>query len=174
VKEWIATPGSAAPQFRDARLPERFWSKVSVQPNECWLWTGAPDKDGYGSFSRNGRNRRAHRVSYEALVGPIAAGFETDHLCHTRDESCDGSRCLHRRCVNPSHLEPVSRVENNRRNRSFAAVNAAKTHCDNGHKFTAENTYINHGKRHCRPCNRARVARYKARKLAERSGVKAP
>ncbi|MGW5636683.1 hypothetical protein [Streptomyces sp. NPDC003832] len=155
----------------DSRLPKRYWSKVSVQPNGCWQWTGAPDKDGYGEFWRNGRHHRAHRVSYEALVGAIPAGLEMDHLCHTRDVSCDGTHCKHRGCVNPSHLEPVSRAENNRRNRSVATINAGKTHCPSGHEYNAVNTYTWGKNRYCRPCNRANVAKYKARKLAERSGV---
>lgn len=158
-------------EIGDPRLPDRFWSRVSVQMNGCWLWTGPPDKDGYGTFSRNGRNQRVHRVSYEFLVGSIPDGLEMDHLCHTRDKSCDGSDCKHRGCVNPSHLEPVTRAENNRRNRSAATLNATKTHCPAGHAYNAVNTYIHGGTRHCRPCNRANVAKYKARKLAERSGV---
>ena len=26
------------PLFGDPRLPARFWEKVEVQPNGCWLW----------------------------------------------------------------------------------------------------------------------------------------
>lgn len=49
--------------------------------------------------------RRAHRVVYESLVGPIPAGLELDHTCRVR------------RCVNPDHLEPVTHAENQRRSR---------------------------------------------------------
>jgi hypothetical protein len=39
--------------FRFARLQaERFWSKIVVLgKDECWLWTGGKDKDGYGKFA---------------------------------------------------------------------------------------------------------------------------
>lgn len=171
-KKLPTTNDAATPRFDDPRLPRRFWDKVTVQSNGCWLWAAGTDKDGYARYSRDGQWCLAYRVSYEGLVGAVSDGFELDHVCHTRDDSCtDGSRCRHRRCVNPAHLESVSRAENNSRNRSFATVNAAKTHCPAGHKYDAENTYINNGKRHCRPCNRSRVARYKARKLAQESGV---
>jgi hypothetical protein len=37
----------------------------------------------------------------------------------------------------------------------FAALNAAKTHCPQGHPYSAENTYVSpQGKRFCRACHR--------------------
>jgi hypothetical protein len=45
-----------------------------------------------------------HRYSYEALVGPIEEGMTIDHLCEG-----------HRNCINPTHMEVVSREENSRR-----------------------------------------------------------
>lgn len=44
--------------------------------------------------------------------------------------------------------------------------NASKTHCVNGHPFDEANTRLWQGLRQCRACNRAAVARYKARKQA--------
>lgn len=64
--------------------------------NDCWLWTLKPDCDGYGVAYLNGRQWRAHRLSYTHHVGPIPDGHELDHRCETR------------LCVRPSHLEPVT------------------------------------------------------------------
>ena len=80
------------------------------EPNcGCWLWTGETNNKGYGRISR-GNNRYglrerflAHRVSYELVNGQVPEDMDLDHLCRVR------------LCVNPSHLEPVSRSENNRR-----------------------------------------------------------
>src|SRR3990172_9099629 len=60
----------------------------------CWIWLGAVDTCGYGMVRDNSlrRNKRAHRVSYELLRGPIPAGLTIDHLCRVK--------C----CVNPDHL----------------------------------------------------------------------
>jgi hypothetical protein len=128
----------------------------------CWLWDGQVDREGYGRFKVSGRRRAAHRVAYELMIGPIGSGLEIDHVCHTRDETCDGgSACLHRRCVNPEHLEAVPGVVNNARSGSLTAINARKTHCKWGHEFTPENTYWctrRYGKyqpsRRCRECRR--------------------
>ena len=61
--------------------------------------------------------------------GPIPEGLVIDHLCRNRA------------CVNPAHLEPVSQRENVMRSPvAEGAINAAKTHCSQGHPFSPENT----------------------------------
>lgn len=112
---------------------------VGPMETDCWLWTGTA-LNGYGQF-RWGKMRKAHRVAYELLVGPIPDGKELDHLCRVT------------RCVNPLHLEPVSRREN-----AMRGV-GSKTHCSQGHEFTPENTYMAHRPnrephRQCRTCKR--------------------
>lgn len=152
--------------FGDPRLPDRFWSKVQVEPNDCWLWTASLDKCGYGKFGLSGRMAKAHRVAYLELVQLIDSALELDHICHSTDRSCSGgTTCLHRRCVNPAHLEPVSHYENGRR-----SVPAQITQCVNGHPYTPDNTYLRpsgkHGQRDCRACIRDRVRRYTQRRKA--------
>ena len=70
----------------------------------CWEWQGFCTKKGYGHKSYKGTTVRAHRHYYEKLVGPVPDGLVLDHLCKNK------------KCVNPTHLEPVTNKENlNRR-----------------------------------------------------------
>ena len=104
---------------KTSRRNKRFWDKVnrSGTSGACWPWTGYLQSNGYGTFGVTG-TRLAHRIAYELIVGPVPDGLVLDHLCHTADPSCaDTDECLHRRCCNPEHLEPVTRRENIARGR---------------------------------------------------------
>jgi HNH endonuclease len=134
----------------------RFWSKVQ-KTDGCWPWIGGIEPLGYGRLKIGGRAGRwvkAHRFAYELLVGPIPSGLDLDHLCHNADPACPGGKnCIHRRCVNPAHLEPVTHRENVLRGQGFAAQQARRTHCPQGHPYDSANTYVDASRRrHCRAC----------------------
>jgi len=145
----------------------RFYSKVNKQPEGCWFWTGSSVSSGYGLFW-DGTYRKewqpkmvlVHRWAYEQLVGPIPAGLHIDHTCHNTDSNCSGGiGCRHRRCVNPAHLEPVTRAENVRRGQSGEYLRN-RTHCPKGHPYDEVNTYVRpSGARGCRECSRERDRR---------------
>lgn len=99
-------------------------------PNGCWLWLGRVNGTGYGP----------HRRYYIAVHGSIPEGHDLDHLCRVRA------------CVNPEHLEPVTRQVNTQRGLRGSLV----THCPKGHEYTPENTRLHHGRRECRECTRER------------------
>jgi len=139
-------------------VEERFWSFVDRTSAGCWLWTGSLTGYGYGQFSVNSRPVLAHRFSYELSMGKIPEGLELDHV--------RARGCLHRHCVNPAHLEPVTRRVNQRRGDSPSGISSRKAECVNGHEFNAENTYITpSGKRRCRKCHASRQRGYNARRL---------
>ncbi len=121
-----------------------FFSRVNKSgPNGCWLWTGPKNKDGYGNHSENHKVVKAHRWSYEYHKTPIPEGMQIDHICRNRA------------CVNPDHMEVVTKKENTLRSLAPTAINARKTHCYKGHPFTKENTWISpEGWRYCKICKR--------------------
>ena len=152
--------GTIAPLGRHG-CRDRFWRQVDRTPT-CWLWIGAVNPNGYGSFSWHGRQQGAHRVAYRMEVGEIHAGLTIDHLCRVRA------------CVNPAHLEPVTSWENTSRGQSISAVNARKTHCSRGHRLGSRRFSRGPGRspvRQCLVCVRiVRAAR--ARLWAESGGAK--
>ncbi len=76
-------------------LEDRFWESVD-KSGECWLWIKATDRDGYGVTStKNKKQVRAHRVSWEIHFGPIPDGLCVLHNCPGGDNPT---------CVRPSHL----------------------------------------------------------------------
>lgn len=161
----------------NAPLPvmERFLDRSKPTSNGCRLWTGTINHfTGYGTLSVNNKAEYAHRLAYTLFVGPIPDGMDVDHTCHNGDASCKGeAECLHRRCVNPDHLEPVTHRTNvTRSHLAPAGKNSRKTHCKHGHKFTPENTITSlSGRRACRACHNRCQREADARRRAARNAV---
>ena len=67
---------------------QRFWEKVEFgAPDECWLWTAARDRRGYGMFEHH----YASRVAYTLTVGD-PGDLDVLHACDNPP------------CCNPLHL----------------------------------------------------------------------
>jgi hypothetical protein len=146
-------------------------ARAAETASGCWPWQGNINDSGYGRrrVGTPGILWRAHVLVYVELVGPIPDGFELDHTCHTNDPACPGGRmCLHRRCVRPVHLEPVTPGENWLRGRSLSRQAMDVTHCPQGHPYSLENTYLHQGRgrlyRRCRICIRASNRRSEERR----------
>lgn len=138
---------------------DRWLTKKVVANGDCWEWTGAKTRNGYGQASLGGVRAMAHRMIYEYFVGPVPSELDLDHLCRVRA------------CVNPWHLEPVSRSENLYRSDRVGKYNLLKTHCPKGHGYTPGNTRITgKGGRVCRACERSRAQAIRDRKREQRSG----
>jgi hypothetical protein len=117
-----------------AKLPTRIASKI-LATGTCWTWTGGIAK-GYGRVHFKGRVRQAHAVVYECCVGPVPVGTVLDHLCRVR------------RCVNPTHVEPVTNRINILRGDGYSATLARRKFCIEGHQL------VRIGKRRfCPTCN---------------------
>jgi hypothetical protein len=120
---------------------ERFAVKYVLDPETgCWNWTAGTSGGGYGFLSGKEGRYAAHRLSYELHVGPIPAAHELHHVCENR------------RCVNPAHLQPVTRLEHARLGRRAQA-----TRCHRGHELTTDNLVAGRKWRTCKRCHRERM-----------------
>lgn len=82
----------------------------------CILMTSGVGKDGYSQISFRGKLVSAHRLSWRARRSPIPPGMTVDHNCHNaaayRGECSGGPTCIHRRCINPTHLRLMTMTDN--------------------------------------------------------------
>lgn len=88
-------------RIREAPLYDRLsligWT---VQESGCWEWSGSRYPRGYGRVPAKGTTLGAHRVAYEAWVGPIPKGLLVRHKCDNPP------------CINPEHLEVGTNLDN--------------------------------------------------------------
>lgn len=120
---------------------ERIESKLLIGDG-CWEWTGFVNpKTGYGHCRNEfGQTDLIHRVMYKLMVGSIPDGLDIGHKCNNRI------------CGNPSHLKPMTKVENTHWSDTTAHLNSLKTHCLKGHEYNDSNTMNRRGSRFCRTC----------------------
>lgn len=146
------------------------------EPEQCWYLpdgVGSLNSGGYYRLGVSGTTWTAHRLSYTLFNGPIPAGADIDHQCHNRDPHCFlGKACPHRKCVNPAHLDAVTRGVNSLRGKSLTAIRSRLDRCEHGHEFNDANTYIhtrpgtNSTRRQCRACRRDAARALRRRRAA--------
>lgn len=100
----------------------------------CLLWRGATDADGYGD---PGRGPRAHVIAFRASGRRERPGQVVDHVCRRRA------------CVEPRHLQAVTRAVNEYRKR--AGYRQRIELCPYGHRIVTP-AFTPEGGRLCRVC----------------------
>jgi hypothetical protein len=125
---------------------------IPDNPDECWLFTGGHDTQGYGQAFNHLLNRidKAHRVVWQWLnQTPIPHRPTKFHLHH---------RCENHGCVNPGHLELLT-CKAHAALRSRAGYDKLRKPLTHG-TLTA---YVSH-KCRCGPCRNSWNAYYRERR----------
>lgn len=123
-------------------------SRRPVDLGSCIVTTPSVGEEGYArcNVKRFGRViRRRHILAWVEANGRLPSP-ETPLILH---------HCDNRSCINPEHLYEGTHKDNSRDMRERGRFwNSQKTHCPQGHEYTAENTYRDSGGRGCRECRR--------------------
>ena len=96
------TPYKTIHAPRGLSLLEKFWRRVDqdTTPDDCWEWSGARDRKGYGQLRHDGKLFRANRVACEIGHGPLKEDQQARHKCDNPP------------CCRPDHLEPGTALDN--------------------------------------------------------------
>lgn len=120
---------------------QRFLSKIKFNEDTwCWEWQASKLVTGYGIFALDSKRYYAHRYAYETFKESILNGNHIDHLCHNPS------------CVNPEHLDSVTRFENLSRSRKYLKE---RKFCKNGHELIESNLdkySLRYGHKKCKIC----------------------
>src|SRR6266404_6718203 len=118
--------------FQKVDMSRLLLNRATIKDDNCWLWTRTVDGRGYGIIRHQGKLEKVHR-----LAALFCLNFDLNSDLHVLHKLI----CKHKNCFNPDHLY-VGTHDDNMSDRI-----RAKTHCNHGHEFTPENTYITHGAR---------------------------
>lgn len=93
----------------------RILTRTVASTTGCIEWQGALNSRGYGVIcsGRKGKTALVHRIAVINRDGGIPDGLTVDHLC------------MNKPCVNPRHLEVVTRRENTDRYNRMTWAGAA-------------------------------------------------
>lgn len=146
---------------------ERFLAKVEISDSDdCWLWNGSTNGQGYGSFWDGTRLVGAHRWAYQEYVGSIPDGAFVMHIC---DVSM---------CVNPEHLTTGSHIDNMADMRAKGReAHRFRDQCPNGHAYADDNYRVmvhskdGHEYRKCLICERDARRRHRATHLEQEASA---
>jgi hypothetical protein len=121
---------------------EKMWRYAKRVESGCLEWQRGLSKTGYAITSNMGVTLSAHRLAWWVTYGPVEGDLVVDHIC------------FNHRCIEPTHLQLLTSLENSRRQSS-----AEKPRCKRGHLRTPENIYewtkpTGRVLRNCRICSR--------------------
>jgi hypothetical protein len=130
------------------RTVEDHFDALLIKSDSCWVLSTSLTTHGYSRFEHRGIIYAGHVFSYERFKKKVTTGLVVHHKCENRA------------CVNPDHLDEITQRENVLAGvTNIVTINLNKTHCNKGHEFTEENTYVYKAERQCRICRKENTAK---------------
>lgn len=123
-----------------------FLKKFKVTEDGCWEWKQSKTTSGYGQCAARFEGKSstsAHRVAYWLFKGSVPNEMQVHHTCHNPP------------CVNPAHLELVTRAENMQ-----LLQQSEFGKCPQGHEYDSVDS---EGTRRCSVCRKVANERYRAK-----------
>lgn len=149
--------------------PEEIFEKLKARSivsgvNNCWVWQGYLDKDGYGRIKISGKIYGNHRLSAWISLGlDLESEEQVNHICNNPA------------CWNPAHIYIGDRSQNMKdaveAGYNPGENNRIKTHCPREHEYTEENTRYYNGSRFCRTCESIRSKERRQQKRVSALGA---
>jgi hypothetical protein len=146
-------------------LADRFWAKVDkngpevrVGLGECWVWTAAKDRRGYGKIGDDGATKIAPRVAWEIEHGASPG------------DRCVLHHCDNPGCVRPSHLF-LGTAADNAADKVAKGRQSTKATGLGWHCMGERNPLARHSDDDVREARRLREAGARITDLAARYGV---
>ena len=122
-------------------IPVIYGSKICEDmATGCWLWGGSL-RNGYGVVTLNRRRHFVHRLLFSILVAPIPKRHQLHHQCRNPQ------------CVNPNHLEPLSKKAHRQLHRDLR--NPKPDTCSKGHPWPTK--HVPGERRTCILCRNIRA-----------------
>jgi len=138
------------PKSYDEKAKEIIRKNITINSKGCWIWQGNKDKEGYARFNYQKKKCRVHRISYLLFVDKLITNYIIHHVCGNPS------------CVNPGHLQQITKQEHNFRGNSASSLNNRKEKCP---KCGGGYTIVKYGvsknpRRMCKPCRKLTSTKY--------------
>lgn len=134
--------------------------------NDVRQYKSQPNRYCSKSCSDIGQRRR---VEMPCAQCGMLVSRKIAYVSRVKDTYCsDKCRRLHRSVTRPCETcgKDIRRPRSQSGSRSFCGIDCARaavTHCKRGHEYTAENTYVNQGRKTCRTCRSEATERRRER-----------